>query len=242
VESSGSSAQPQPTVGEGKLRNHRRPEYRDILAIAVMVGELICVVLVRRAAYLYGLNNDNTWGIHHAVDFTIVFGLLTGILIISALYRSLSRSRTLRRVSIEAVRAMLPLLVFLASFWLIARLSRPAYLHGFQDWVVRNVDIGAIQQWLAAQGSEFAGYDQGPPHDKDIPKFMNLGSPRIAIRLSTHGGPTARLAWGGRVSRDLIVGPATMELPKAGRIERSDGHEEWRRAVKPGVYVSYSGG
>jgi hypothetical protein len=228
MEMSGSSVQAQATVGEGTLKNRRGPKYRDILAVAVMVGELICVLLIRRAAYLYGLNNDNTWGIHHAVNFTFVFGFLTGILVICALYRSLSRPHTLRRVSVETVRAMLPLLVFLASFWLNARLSNPAYLHGLRNWAVRNVDIGAIQQWLATNGSKFAGYNDGPPYDKGIPKFMDLGSPWITVRLSTGGELTARFAWGGRVDRMLVVGPPTMKVPETGAIE-----------VRPGAYVSY---
>ena len=114
------------------------------------------------------------------------------------------------------------------------------FLRGFEQWVLREVDTDAIQQWLAGEGRNYAGRQYNGDFPEELPDFLVRFKPKL-VRFSnpaSEGGLHIEFGCGGGLSYwGLIVGLPDMPTPKEGDIDLSESETEFRRPIKPGVYI-----
>jgi hypothetical protein len=115
------------------------------------------------------------------------------------------------------------------------------YLQGFEQRVLKNVDIDAIQQWLTTEGVKHAGREYRHNFPPDLPTCLVEFDPWFILFSQTtpERGVTIEFRWyvSHGENYGLVIGPPSMETPETGVIELPDGFNEFRRPVKSGAYV-----
>ncbi len=214
------------------LRYKAEAVFLGLLAAAVIGGAFY----IRHAEYVGGTEN---LGFKGFVAFMQIYGVLAltnlGYILwtIIQLFRALY---TGRRALPYVAFLIAPPIILVAGWMITVPLSRP-FLRGFERWVLREVDIDAIQQWVATEGHKYSfmgGSTElalggqvpdsfAPFRDKHIwfPDPASEGGVRVNLRM----GNTAR-DWG------LVAGLPDMPMPKEGLSEGV-----FRRPIKPGVYI-----
>jgi len=161
--------------------------------------------------------------------------------IIWAIIQFFRPPHTLTRILLQIVFLIAPPVVLVGGFMIGTPLA-VHFLRGFEQWVLREVDADAIQQWLATEGHSYANrqYNIREGFPKELPDFLVRFKPKfISFRNSmSEGGPCVEFGWGGGLaSWGLIIGSPDMPMPKEGAINLTESETEFRRPVKPGVYV-----
>lgn len=190
----------------------------------------------RHAEYVGGTENLPGRGF---IAFVQIYGVLalTGLGFIIWQCVQLFRTPCSGRVAFLIV----PPIILVGGFMIIPPLA-PAFLRGFEQWVLREVDTDAIQQWLAAEGHKYVGWNLGSGHGfpEDFPDFLVRFKPSyISFHDSVpEGGLRVEFGWaGGWQAWRLVVGLPDMPMPKEGL-----SGDEYRRPIKPGVYIVEEGG
>jgi len=128
----------------------------------------------------------------------------------------------------------------------IMPLGYQTYTWGFRQYAQANIDVPAVQRWLAALEP---GTCTGGPMERrewrnaslDWPKSIVRCDPdRITLSLDEEGAPLVRLTWIGFDSWwGVVVGRADMEIPETQPPTRGRLYEqgEYRLPVAPGAYV-----
>ena len=158
----------------------------------------------------------------------------------------LKRDKKLLRI---AQIVSLSILLFIGSLILIFIFNRPGAVHflkGFQQWVSRNVEIDAIQTWIQSDEAEqFLGhrYDKDD-FPADLPDFIsNINSDCLIFHDNDFElSKCVEFEWftlGG--SWGLVIGLPTMKVETEGKFPQGVSEIEFRRLIKPGVYI-YSEG
>jgi hypothetical protein len=173
-----------------------------------------------------------------------LLALLTLLFIVHALFMLFAKPRSLKHAALRLFFVAIPPITFLLGFYVSGALARPAFLLGFERWVTKNVDTNAIQEWLATEGAKYSSKTyHGGKFPAEFPKYLVAFDPSwISIGAEREGEWTADFHWGSALAGhwDIVVGPPTMSMPKSGRVDLGGGYVEFRRAVKPGVYVTWS--
>jgi len=140
------------------------------------------------------------------------------------------------------------LIVCLLNFPLMK--LRPAgaqvFLKGFEKWVNNNVDTNSIQLWIQSTDEKY--WESGRVLDmayykgiqEELPDFMKEFGPKyIHFELSElDNSKTVHFRWGGGMfSWNLVIGEPNMKMPAQEVEWFSDYDVEFRRFLKPGVYV-----
>ena len=127
------------------------------------------------------------------------------------------------------------------------------FLRGFERWADRNVNTGAIQEWLVAAPESYWGdpcepdgrfYTSRDELPKGLPQcFTEFEQQYIAFeRSELDGSRTIRFTWGGGMFHwSLVVGDPNMKMPELTEEWYDDYDVEFRRILGPGVYVCSRG-
>jgi len=215
----------------------------------MLAGAVILLVcggsyLTYRAEYLGGASNEPNQGMILFFPFLVPMLLATFIAFICYLARLFPSPPTLGHWLVRLVFLLFPPTVLFGSFALTTPLA-DVFLKGFEQWVTREADIDAIQEWLASDGHRFAGqtfhlepYTDAP---EDLPPCLTALRPS-ALSFSdgeAEGEMSVKLWWpcGFGETYGLIIGPPTMHTRETGTIEVREDRNELRRPIRPGVYV-----
>jgi hypothetical protein len=212
-----------------------------ILAILAIGGSLF----IYRTEYIAGTRND----VHHGAFYG--FGLflilspiilsIAGLSSIVALISLILRHKNIGQIILKLALIFLgPAIVFFA--FNSTSPAAPIFLKGFNQWVLQEVDIDAIQKWLVDEGENHAGQhyasEDGLP--EELPEcLVKLRPRRISFSYSTtQNEPKIEIVWYYVMDEyGLIIGSASMETPEEGCPKVRKGYYEFRRPVKPGAYV-----
>jgi hypothetical protein len=142
--------------------------------------------------------------------------------------------------------ALLPVLIFAGS-WALALSVPPLelFLKGSEEWVRRNVDVDGIQTWLVSEEAErYFGQAYGKGSLDHLPRLVTHFEPKhVAFHGDDHeNGRCVAFQWGGALNRwGFVVGLPTMKARQKGRFQRGGSVVEYRRQIRPGVYVYDAG-
>ncbi len=216
-----------------------------ILAVLAIGGS----ILIHRFEYLAGTQND----VHDSFVYgfglsLILFPLMAPIALSASILAIISlaiRHRNISQILFKLLLILLgPAIVCFALFYTTP--SSPVFLKGFEQWVLQEADIDAIQTWLVSEGAKHAGqhYISEDGFPEELPECLVKLKPWfISFSNSvSKNGPSVEIIW-FFVSDEygLIVGSPEMETPKKGRIILDHSTYEFRRPVKPGAYVFIRG-
>jgi len=209
-------------------------------AVIILVGGGSC--LTYWTEYLGGRVNEPYQGFIIGFGLMLPMVLMTLIVGISEFVRLFPWPSTFRHQLLRLTFLLLPSVVFFASFATTTPLA-PIFLAGFEQWTAQEVDIDAIQQWLSTEDPQLEGRSDSAREltAKELPSCVAALAPlNVSFRnAGPQGETTVELLWPSGFSdvHGLIVGPRTMETPEAGMIKLPDGRNEFRRPIRPGVYV-----
>lgn len=177
-------------------------------------------------------------------SFPLVLGMRPVIIVITLvvalrwlLARSLVLSQRLLRFSFPAICLVATLLPIKASEPMAA-----IYLRGFEQRMLKAVDVGAVQQWLTAEGRKHAGRVYRPDFPLELPTCLTEFRPSDILfgDVASERGITIEFRWYAPHGEDygLVIGPPSMTDSFENMIRLPDsGLNEFRRPIKPGVYV-----
>ena len=137
-----------------------------------------------------------------------------------------------------------PVIVFCA--FVLSGPGAAVFLKGFEQWVLHETNIDAIQTWLANEGANYVErrYNLKEGFPEELPEcLVDLNPALISFgKSASQNGPSVEIIW--RLFMDdygLIIGSPEMETTEKGRIKLSGSTYEFRRPVKPGAYVFIRG-
>jgi len=215
-----------------------------VLAVLAIGGS----ILTHRLEYVAGTRNDAHYSVVYGFGLSVIlFPLMVLIAVfasILALVSLLLRHGSLGRILLKLVLILLGPVIVCCAFVYITPLS-PVFLEGFEQWVLQETDIDAIQTWLASEGANHAGqsYSTEDGFPEELPECLVKLHPRYMVfgDSDSQDGPNVEIVW-FFVMDDygLIVGSPAMETPEEECI-KLDAYYEFRRPVKPGAYVFIRG-
>ena len=210
------------------------------LFAVVAIGGLLCAEYLE---FLGGTKNSHGDGFRILMlvgPLAAFWGLAFTIWAVIRIPRS---PRTFRHILLRIAFVAAPSVILVGGFISLKTITGPSpFLRGFERWVLREVDIGAIQQWLATEGPKYAG--KGARSRDELPDFLVRFKPSyIRFRdVPSVGGPCVEFEWGGPPGRwALIVGPPDMPMPEEDPPDLGPSEVEIRRPIKPGVYIRERG-
>lgn len=151
-----------------------------------------------------------------------------------------------RVIKYKTVKAALIILSFLflliPPVYNVSPLAR-VFLKGYEKWVIKNVNINAIQQWLATEGVHYKDQRYRYDFPKEFPAFLTEFKPKfIWFDTSNLDGVLyIEFGWGGGMgSWGVRIGPPNMKIPQEVS-QVSESRIEYIRPIAPGVYI-FDGG
>ncbi|MHC4539614.1 MAG: hypothetical protein ACYTEK_09805 [Planctomycetota bacterium] len=223
-----------------------------ILIIVLTVVATGGSILIHRIEYIAGTRNDVDCSILYGFGLSVIlfFFILLPIAAsasILALVSLVLRHSNVGQVLLKLALMLLGPVIVCCAFLCTVPLS-PIFLKGFEQWVVQEADIDAIQTWLASEGARHAGQlysrysKEGFP--EELPEcLVGLNPAFISFRdANSHNGPSVEIVWPYFMDEyGLVVGSPAMETRNEGRIKLDSSNYEFRRPVKRGVYVFIRG-
>ena len=148
------------------------------------------------------------------------------------------------------ITAILTVLMFIGSWILPFYCFQPGmvyFLKGYEKWVLKNVDVKAIQDWLlSGEADKYMGNTYNNDNfPVDFPDFITDFNPilihfreedykrRKCIQIETGLGLDV---WG-----IVVTSPTTKTKQKGWIEEPGSSYVEYRRPIMPGVYIYYDG-
>ena len=224
----------------------RKASYKfDIVFILVFLAILITgTFYVRHFEYEGGLVNKMGLSILPWLYFTAIELLMLLFFSIRFLIRVCRPSHGIKHILIIIACVVMPYAIFFGSSMITTPLAA-AFINGFEKWVLKEVDIKAIQQWLATEGQKYKGqlygYGEFP---NDFPACLTESKPNyIYFGISELDGTLyIEFNWGGGMSSwGVRVGSPSMKMPEEGEVKIRESYYEDRRPIAPGVYI-FDGG
>ncbi len=226
-----------------------------ILIIVLSVLAIGGSILIRRFEYTAGTRNDVHYCVTHCFHLSLILRLLLISIAIPASILALIRliSLVLKHSNIRQILFMLallflgPVIVICAFLYIPPPLSPSlAFLKGFEQWVLQEAEIDAIQTWLANDGAKHAGqhYSSEDGFGMDMPECLVNLNPKFIyiVNTASQNGPSVEIIWSFfREYYGLTVGSPEMETPEKGHIKLNRSDYEFRRPVKPGAYIFIRG-
>ena len=226
-----------------------------ILILIMALVAVILPVLGRVLSYLSGyFSTSSTFAVGlFMLDILIWPGqiLLTLILIIFFLYECFNKNFNYKKLFLCILLILGTLSVSILSFPLqnTPPTGTDLFMKGFESWVIKQVDTSSIQTWIQsadaiyweAENNFFSiaeSDERGIP--EELPDFIKeFGVQYISFeRSELDNSRIIRFGWGGGMFRwSLVIGGPNMEMPKQEVEWYSDYDVEFRRIIKPVVYV-----
>jgi hypothetical protein len=164
--------------------------------------------------------------------------------------------RTGRRLSkkqqiIGVFSISVALSVFLLHFplWRVGPCGAQIFLKGFEKWVTKQVDTESIQTWISSAdekywqsqvcyyGPDYLAEERFP---KELADFLKDFEVKYIYfeRSNLDNSKTIHFEWGGGMFHwSLVIGDPNMMMPEKEIEWFSDYDVEYRRILKPGVYI-----
>jgi hypothetical protein len=199
--------------------------------------------LIRRAEYLGGLH-----GMGVGQSFPLTLGLKPLIVFITlALVAPVAVIR-LRRGPHTCGHVLLRLafpVVCLMALLIPIRTPGPLaaiYLQGVEQRMLETVDIDAVQQWLMKNGARYAGREYQGSFPPELPTCLTELHPSLILfsGATPEHDVTIEFRWYAPHGENygLVIGPPSAQIIQEGLISLpGSSFNEFRRPIKPGVYV-----
>ena len=207
-------------------------------------------ILIHRFEYVAGTRNDVHFSMVYGFGLSLIFFFvmlpIAACASILAVINLVHQHSNLGQILSKLVLLILVPVTVICTFLYTIPLS-PIFLKGFEQWILKEADIDAIQTWLASEGAKHAGkqYNARDGLSEKLPTcLVNLNPKIISFKHSaSQNGPSVEITWYFFMDDyGLIIGPPEMETPKKGRIKLMDRSAyEFRRPVKPGAYIFIRG-
>lgn len=231
-------------------RKREIPDIASIILIVVLtVLAIVGSILTHRFEYVAGTRNDVHYSMVYGFGLSVMLFLIMTLIAVSAsilaLISLVHRHSNVCQILLKLALLLLGPVIVFCAFEYVTPLS-PVFLKGFEQWVLRETDIDAIQTWLAREGAKHAGqrYSAREVFDKDLPEcLVNLNPKFISFSGSaSQNGPSVEITWHFFMDDyGLIICSPEMKTPEKGRIKLHRAYYEFRRPVKRGAYVFIRG-
>ena len=217
----------------------------NILIVLAIVGS----ILIYRFEYEAGTQNDAQYGFFYGFGFSLLLFPIMAIIAlctsIFALISLLKRHSNVGQVLLKLTLILLGPFIVCCAFFFSCPIAA-VFLKGFEQYVVQNADIDAIQTWLAGEGQKYSGhsYNAADGFPEELPECMVKLHPRFISFKSANSpnGIRVEITWIEVMDEyGLIIGSSSMDTPKKGHIKLEYGDYEFRRPVKQGAYVFLRG-
>lgn len=229
------------------LKTFKKIPYKfDILIlIAILSLSVIEWFHIQISTYYAGLNNTYTIGPFYACYYEPA----KIVLVVLALIRIVYYFRPDKKFGKNILILFFSISIFIASWILPFFIFPPGavyFLKGFEKWVHKNVDIDAVQTWiLTEEANKYLDqrYDKGNFPD-DFPEFIKNVEP-LFIGFSgndSEKGKCIEFWWGNTFSDwGIVIGSPEMKIQQSGVIKHSKSYYEFRRSIRPGIYIFEAG-
>lgn len=197
--------------------------------------------LIRQAEYLGGAHGYNAggglWVALMLKPFLALMTLAVILFVMKGLFRG---PRTLRHILLQLVFPAVCLLALTRPVKIPHPLAE-IFLMGFEQRMLKQVDIEAIQQWLLTEGAKHSGRTYRYDLPVDLPASVAGVHPPTVVfsEAVSDRDMTVEFLWiePHGDEHGLVVGPRSMQTPPAGMMRTPDGRHEFQRPIKPGAYV-----
>lgn len=230
----------------------RKINYKfDIIIIAAILAiSIIGCVHINLIFYNAGFVNGIGF---RAIPYGLLYGLLKIVIVLFAVTRIFFHLKSGKRNKKYAVTALVSVLIYIGSWVFMFTFDQPGsvyHLRGFKKWVIKNVDVDAVQTWILSQETEkYFGNKHSAYMNQDFPKGLpdfvtNVAPEYIAFRAGESdeekhiviGWSSLDTSWG------IVTGSPAMKTKQEGRIRHSKYHNEFRYPIKPGIFAFSEGG
>jgi hypothetical protein len=233
------------------LQALRKINYKlDIIIIAAILAvSIIELVHINRIFYNAGLVNGIGF---KAIPYGLLYELSRFAIVLFAVVRIFFHLSPGKRNKKYAVTALVSFLIFIGSWIFMFTFDKPGsvyHLRGFKKWIVKNVDVDAVQTWILSEQAD--KYLKKKPnayfkHDfpEDLPGFItNVDPDYITFRAGESDGKNIVIGWIALdTSWGVVVGSPIMKTKQEGKIRHSKYHYEFRYPIKPGIFIFTEGG
>jgi len=231
----------------------QRESLNTACIVSIIVLTVLAIggsILIHRFEYVAGTRNDVQYSMVYGFGLSLIFFFvmipIAACASILAVINLVHRHSNLGQILSKLVLLILVPVIVICTFLYTIPLS-PIFLKGFEQWILKEADIDAIQTWLASEGAKHAGKQYNTQNGliEKLPTcLVNLNPKIISFKnYASRNGPCVEIMWYFFMDDyGLIIGPPEMETPKKGRIKLMDRSAyEFRRPVKPGAYVFIRG-
>lgn len=231
----------------------KREKLNTACIVSIIVLTILAIggtILIHRFEYVAGTKNDVHMSMVYGFGLSLIFFFvmipIATCSLILAVFNLVHRHSNLSQILSKLVLLILVPVIVICTFLYTIPLS-PIFLKGFEQWILKEADIDAIQIWLASEGAKHAGkqYNARDGLSEKLPEcLVNLKPKIISFKnYASRNGPSVEITWFFFMDDyGLIIGSPEMETPKKGRIKLTDRSAyEFRRPVKKGAYVFIRG-
>ena len=220
-----------------------------ILIIVLTILAIGGSILARRFEYVAGTRNDTYYSFVYGFGLSVMLFFLMALIAVSAsilaLISLVLQHRNIGQILLKLALILLGPIIVCCAF-VYAGPGAAVFLEGFEQWVLQEADIDAIQTWLASERAKHTGqhYSAKDGFPEELPEcLVELNPMFISFSdSSSKNGSSVEIIW--LLFMDdygLIVGPPAMETPEKGHIKLRKAYYEFRRPVKAGAYVFFRG-
>ena len=128
-----------------------------VLIVVLTVLAIGGSILVRQFEYVAGTRNDAKHdGFGLALLLFLIVPPLAGGAVLVALISLVLWHRTIGQILLKLAFLLIVPVICFCAFQYMSPLS-PVFLEGFEQWVLQEADIDAIQTWFVNEGAKHAG-------------------------------------------------------------------------------------
>jgi hypothetical protein len=219
----------------------------DIIIIAaILTASIIETVHTDMIFYNAGLVNGIAF---KAVSYGLLYELLKIVIVVFTITRIFFHLKPGKRNKKYAVTSLVSILIFVGYWIFLPVFHQPGavyYLRGYEKWITKNVDIDAIKTWVLSGEADKYLKNKSSAYFKDdfpgdLPDFItNFGPEYIAFyEDNSENERCVKLTWLHGISeyKGIVIGSPAMKTKQEGLIKHSNYDFQYRRSIKPGVYV-----
>lgn len=218
----------------------------------ILICALIVIISIIENVHLYfdpywgGLKNSSGFGPFLMILF---YEPLKICIILCAILRIFYYFKSKQKLGSYIITILFTIIVFIGSWMLPFTIGQPGavrFLNGYEKWVKKNVETDKIQEWLVSGEAdrymnEIYTYD----FPDDLPDFMKNFN-RQYIYFDGHEserGKSIVFEWGSALVGHwgIVISLPTNNTQQDGVIKESESYYEYRRSIKPGIYI-FDGG
>lgn len=179
-----------------------------------------------------------------AVSYGLLYELLKIAIVLFAVTRIFFHLKAAKRNKKYVITALVSVLIFTGHWIFLFTFGQPGavyYLRGFEKWVTKNVDVDAVQTWILSQEADnyLCHRYERDNFPSDLPDFIKNVNPEWIVFFASEKGRCIEFMWVNGISeyKGIVVGSPVMKTKQEELIKHSNTDFQYRRSIKPGVYV-----